>query len=61
MLSDLITRRGKQRFTAHCCNIFHYFFRYNIKAITREDLNLIHSKKAIINERIFEKLKQKAI
>ncbi|CAD8189140.1 unnamed protein product [Paramecium pentaurelia] len=61
MLSDLIIRRGKQRFTAHCCNIFHYFFRYNIKAITREDLHLIHSKKAIINERIFEKLKQKAI
>ncbi|CAD8114189.1 unnamed protein product [Paramecium sonneborni] len=61
MLSELISRRGKQRFTAHCCNIFHYFFRYNIKAITRDDLHQIHSKKAIINERIFEKLKQKAI
>ncbi|CAD8071152.1 unnamed protein product [Paramecium sonneborni] len=61
MLSELMSRRGKQRFTAHCCNIFHYFFRYNLKAITRDDLHQIHSKKTIINERIFEKLKQKAI
>ncbi|CAD8072563.1 unnamed protein product [Paramecium primaurelia] len=61
MLSELIHRRGRQRFVAHCCNIFHYFFRYNIKAITREDLHLIHSKKAIINEKIFDKFKQKAV
>ncbi|CAD8205958.1 unnamed protein product [Paramecium pentaurelia] len=61
MLSELIQRRGKQKFIAHCCNIFHYFFRYNIKAVTREDLYLIHSKKAIINEKIFDRFKQKAV
>ncbi|CAD8122915.1 unnamed protein product [Paramecium sonneborni] len=61
MLFELIQRRGKQCFIAHCCNIFHYFFRYNIKAITREDLHLIHQKKAIINEKVFDRFKQKAV
>lgn len=41
--------------------MFHYFFRYNVKAITLDDLEEIHYHKTIITERIFMKLKEKAL
>ncbi|CAD8084491.1 unnamed protein product [Paramecium sonneborni] len=61
VLYDLIQRRGKAKFTGHCENIFHYFFRYNVKAITLDDLEEIHYHKTIITEKIFMKLKEKAM
>ncbi|CAD8099247.1 unnamed protein product [Paramecium primaurelia] len=61
ILFDLIQKRGKQRFTAHCENVFHYFFRDNVKSITNSDIESIHKNKSIISEKVFIKFKEKAI
>ncbi|CAD8195426.1 unnamed protein product [Paramecium octaurelia] len=61
ILFDLVQKRGKQRFTAHCENVFHYFFRDNVKSITDSDIESIHKNKTIISEKVFKKFKEKAM
>ncbi|CAD8114187.1 unnamed protein product [Paramecium sonneborni] len=61
ILFDLIQKRGKQRFTAHCENVFHYFFRDNVKSITDSDIESIHKNKSIISDKVFKKFKEKAM
>ncbi|CAK92151.1 unnamed protein product (macronuclear) [Paramecium tetraurelia] len=61
ILFDLVQKRGKQRFTAHCENVFHYFFRDNVKSITDSDIESIHKNKTIISEKVFKKFKEKAL
>ncbi|CAD8174805.1 unnamed protein product [Paramecium pentaurelia] len=55
VLYDLIQKGGKAKFTNHCENIFHYFFSIQY------DLEEIHYHKTIITEKIFMKLKEKAM
>ena len=38
MLYDLFNKRGKNRFTSHCENMIHFFYRNNVKAITDQDI-----------------------
>ncbi|CAD8101403.1 unnamed protein product [Paramecium primaurelia] len=61
ILYDLVQKRGKQRFTAHCENVFHYFFRDNVKSITDDDIESIHKNKTIISEKVYRKFKEKAM
>jgi hypothetical protein len=41
--------------------MFHYFFRDNVKSITDEDIESIHKNKTIISEKVYKKIKEKAV
>jgi hypothetical protein len=41
--------------------LFCYFFRDNVKAITRRDIEAIHKNKSIISEKVFNKFRERAI
>ena len=41
--------------------MFQYFFRGNVKAITRDDIDQVHKNKCIVSEITFNKLREKAL
>ncbi|CAK56692.1 unnamed protein product (macronuclear) [Paramecium tetraurelia] len=58
ILYELFNKRGKYRFTAHCENMIHFFFRDNVKSITIQDIEQVHKCNAIIQEKVFSKIKE---